>query len=149
MAARSLDTLLRQAYARWKVWDDSVVMANKLAFGGHFFFPIDSYIKMATGRWYRGFMAYDPARVLPRVHVPWLAVNGDKDLISNGEINLRGIADQLASGGNHRVTVWLVPGLNHLYQHCVSCTTDEYSRLPETFASEVIMKIEDWLRGIS
>jgi peroxiredoxin/alpha/beta superfamily hydrolase len=140
-----LEKKLRNAYAQWKIWDDSVVAANKLAYGGHFFFPIETYIRQATGPWYQEFITYDPAKVLPHVHVPWLAINGDKDLISDGTTNLKGIADNLAKGGNHDVTTWLVPGLNHLYQHCKTCDLSEYAALPETMASEVMTRIADWI----
>lgn len=147
VSSARLDTMLRTAYRGWKVWDDSVVAANHLAYGGHFFFPLESYIRQATGPWYRGFIAYDPSVVLPKVHVPWLALNGDKDVISDGAVNLRGIADNLFKGGNQAVTTWLVPGVNHLYQHCVRCTTSEYSSLRETVAPEVVARIEAWLKN--
>ena len=146
--AGDLEKKLRDAYAGWRIWDDSLVKANNLAFGGHFFFPFESYVKQATGPWYRGFIRYDPAQVLPLVHVPWLAINGDKDLISDGVVNLKGIADELAKGGNRRVTTWLAPGLNHLYQHCKTCTASEYASLPETMAPEVVTTIGDWIVGL-
>jgi pimeloyl-ACP methyl ester carboxylesterase len=143
--AADLEKQLRNAYARWKVWDDSVVAANKLEYGGHFFFPLETYIRQATGAWYQGFITYDPAKVLPRVHVPWLAINGDKDIISDGAVNLKGIADNLAKGGNRKVTTWLVPGINHLYQHCKTCDLSEYAGLQETMAPEVVTRIAEWI----
>jgi len=143
--APDLEQQLRKAYAQWKIWDDSVVAANKLEYGGHFFFPLETYIRQATGPWYQGFITYDPAKVLPRVHVPWLAINGDKDIISDGPVNLKGIADNLALGGNLHVTTWLVPGLNHLYQHCKTCDLAEYAGLGETMAPEVVRRIGEWM----
>jgi pimeloyl-ACP methyl ester carboxylesterase len=140
-----LEQRLRSAYAQWKVWDDSIVKANKLEYGGHFFYPFETYVRQALGRWYQYFITYDPATVLPKVHVPYLAINGDKDRISDGPINLAGISAGLAAGGNRHVTVWLAPGLNHLYQHCHTCDLSEYAGLPETMAPEVITRIGDWL----
>jgi len=146
--AAELEALLRAAFAQWKVWDDSVVKANDLKFGGHFFFPLESYIKQATGPWYRYFISYDPAQVLPKIRVPYFAINGDKDVISDGKTNLEGIAENLAKGGNKRVKTWLVPGLNHLYQHCDKCTNDEYSKLTETLAPEVATAIGSWIQHL-
>lgn len=143
-----MEQMIRAAYAKWKVWDDSVVTVHGLVDGGHFFFPLESYIRQATGRWYQGFLSYDPARVLPLVHCPYFAINGDRDIISDGVVNLKGIADGLAKGGNRQVTTWLVPGVNHLYQHCVTCQLDEYAKLPETMAPEVIGRIGDWIQGL-
>jgi hypothetical protein len=143
-----LEQKLRAAYASWKVWDDSVVKANNLQYGGHFFFPFETSVKQATGRWYQEFITYDPAVVLPKVQVPYLAINGDKDKISDGPVNLKGIADNLARGGNSRVITWLVPGLNHLYQHCRTCELSEYASLPEIMAPEVVTKIGDWVQAL-
>jgi len=147
--ADDLESRLRAAYGGWKIWDDSVVKANKLDYGGHFFFPFEIYVRQATGAWYRGFIRYDAQRVLGRVKVPYLAINGDKDLISDGAVNLKGIADALARGGNRRVTTWLVPGLNHLYQHCQTCEPSEYAKLSETLAPEVAERIGEWVQGVN
>lgn len=141
-----LEQRLRTAYASWKTWDYSLVKANKLEYGGHFFFPFETYVRQATGRWYQYFITYDPARTLPKIQVPYLAINGDKDIISDGPVNLKGIRDNLAKGGNTRVTTWLVPGLNHLYQHCNSCSQSEYATLKETMAPEVVTGIGEWLQ---
>jgi pimeloyl-ACP methyl ester carboxylesterase len=136
-----MEGMIRAAYKQWQRWDDSVVRVNGLVDGGHFFFPLESYIRQATGRWYQGFLTYDPAHVLP-------LINGDRDIISDGVVNLKGIASGLEKGGNRSVTTWLVPGVNHLYQHCKTCLTDEYSRLPETMAPEVVGRIGDWIQNL-
>lgn len=143
-----LESKMRTAHADWKIWDDSVVKANNLEFGGHFFFPLESFIHQATGPWYQYFITYDPAKVLPKVHVPYFAINGDKDVISEGHTNLRGIADNLAKGGNKKVKTWLVPGVNHLYQQCTKCTVDEYATLKETFYPAVSNEIGVWIKSL-
>lgn len=143
-----LETKMRKAYADWKVWDDSLVKANNLEFGGHFFFPLESFIRQATGAWYQYFITYDPAKVLPKVKVPYFAINGDKDVISEGSTNLKGIADNLTKGGNKQVKTWLVPGLNHLYQRCTKCTTDEYATLKEDFDPAVSAAMATWINAL-
>lgn len=144
-----LEHQLRAAYARWNKWDDSVVKANNLVDGGHFFFPFESYLRQASSRWYQYFLTYDPALVLPGVHVPYLAINGDKDRLSDGATNLAGLAAGLAAGGNQHVTTWLAPGLNHLYQHCHTCEPAEYATLSETMAPEVITRIANWMECLN
>jgi pimeloyl-ACP methyl ester carboxylesterase/peroxiredoxin len=144
-----LEHRIRAASAQWKIWDDSLVAANHLADGGHFFFPLESYIRQATGAWYRFFLRYDPRVVLREVHVPFLAINGDRDVISDGRVNLAGIASALAAGGNTRVTTWLACGLNHLYQHCKTCEPTEYASLPETIAPEVVTRVAEWLSALA
>ena len=144
----SLESEIRKAYAEWKIWDDSVVKANNLQYGGHFFFPLESYIRQAKMRWYQYFIHYNPAEVLPKIHVPYFAINGDKDLISDGKTNLEGIEKYLDASKNKNVKIWLVPGLNHLYQHCISCKADEYDKLPEAFAPEVVKAITRWILSL-
>lgn len=146
--APNLEKQLRAAYAQWRVWDDSVVKANQLEFGGHFFFPFESYVRQATSAWYRSFITYDPARVLAKVQVPYFALNGDRDVISDGPVNLEGITSSLHAGGNKQVTAWLVPGINHLYQHCTTCQTNEYAQLQETMAPEVLTRIAQWILAL-
>jgi hypothetical protein len=36
-------------------------------------------------------------------------------------------------------------GLNHLFQHCKTCTIQEYGQLEETFSPEALQIMGDWL----
>jgi hypothetical protein len=37
-------------------------------------------------------------------------------------------------------------GLNHLFQHCIACTVQEYGVIEETIAPEALNTIGDWLK---
>jgi hypothetical protein len=39
-----------------------------------------------------------------------------------------------------------MPGLNHLFQHCITCNADEYAELEETFSQEVLQLMTDWIK---
>jgi len=40
-----------------------------------------------------------------------------------------------------------LPGLNHLFQTCTSCSVAEYARLEETFAPSALEEVSDWIRA--
>jgi hypothetical protein len=42
----------------------------------------------------------------------------------------------------------VIPGLNHLMQHCEECTVSEYSDLEETFATEVMETMVEWVKNL-
>jgi pimeloyl-ACP methyl ester carboxylesterase/thiol-disulfide isomerase/thioredoxin len=137
-----LAAVLRTVYTAWVRRDSARIAMLPPSQTDHFFFPFESYLRQATGPWYRGFITYEPARVLPLIHVPVLAVNGSADVISSAAENLSGFKRYVAPG---LLQAYEVPGVNHLYQHCHACTTAEYASLPETFAPEVLERICSFL----
>ncbi|MHA4893560.1 hypothetical protein ACXZ1K_02315 [Pedobacter sp. PWIIR3] len=44
------------------------------------------------------------------------------------------------------MSVKLIPGLNHLLQHCQSCQPAEYAAIKEDIAPEVLDTIGAWLK---
>ncbi|WP_343673906.1 alpha/beta hydrolase [Chitinophaga sp.] len=140
-----MESHLRSAYAAWNERDlargeqDSVYKKSR----DHFFFPLESYIMQATGPWYRYNIRFDPTPWLKQVKVPVLAFNGDKDIMVEADENL----------GNYKkyvkqVKVVKVGGLNHLFQHCVTCTMQEPAKLQEDFAPEVLKEMVSWINGM-
>jgi len=91
--------------------------------------------------WMDCFSQLDPAPYVSGVKCPCLALNGDKDSQVIPEFNLTKVA-ALCPSADCR----LYPGLNHLFQHCTTGLSDEYSKIEETFAPEVMADIVDWIR---
>ncbi|OCX52041.1 alpha/beta hydrolase [Mucilaginibacter sp. PPCGB 2223] len=131
-------------YDTWKKTDDEYFKTLNVQFD-HFRFPVYSYTKTATGAWYRYFIRYDPANYLTKVKVPILALNGDRDLMVDARQNLTNWKKYPAMGGNKKVTTVTLPGVNHLFQHCKSCTVQEYAQLNETFDAEALSIIDHWI----
>jgi fermentation-respiration switch protein FrsA (DUF1100 family) len=96
--------------------------------------------------WYRYFVKIDPKSYLKKVKCPVLALNGSMDIQVAAGPNLEAIRINLQAGGNRDVTCSEIPNLNHLFQHCKSCTVSEYGELEETFAPELLKAMENWLR---
>ncbi len=138
-----MEAQLRTAYQNWKTQDDARLKADKLD-NDHFFFPFESYVRQATGPWYRYHVRFDPAPYFTKVKVPVLALNGDRDLmVDYHELALA--AAGLRQAGDKDVTTQVLPGLNHLLQPCRTCLPSEYNDLDTTLDPVVLRTVGDWL----
>jgi pimeloyl-ACP methyl ester carboxylesterase len=95
--------------------------------------------------WMRFFVTYDPRPTLRQVRCPVLAINGSKDVQVLPRENLGAIEQALRAGGNHDVTIRELPGLNHLFQTCTTCTPGEYAQLEETVAPAALEELSRWI----
>ncbi|HEY1164527.1 MAG TPA: alpha/beta hydrolase, partial [Chitinophaga sp.] len=141
-----METKLRSTYAAWKRADDSAYAKDFPNGYDHMRFFIESYVRQATGPWYQYHIRFDPQPYLQQIKVPFLALNGDKDIMVSYEENLGMIANTLREAGNRQVTTKVLPGINHLFQHCVTCTREESSSLREDFSADAIAIIREWLQ---
>jgi pimeloyl-ACP methyl ester carboxylesterase len=77
-------------------------------------------LKMTFGAgqytWFRYFIMTNPSTFWKKVKCPVLALNGEKDLQVAADENLSAIEKALK--GNKSAKTVLLPGLNHLFQHC-------------------------------
>jgi len=109
-------------------------------------------LKMSFGTkqytWFRYFITTDPATFWRNVECPVLALNGEKDLQVAADENLPAIEKSLKSGGNKKVKILKLPGLNHLFQHCKTGLPSEYGSIEETFSPEALKIISDWILSL-
>jgi uncharacterized protein len=96
--------------------------------------------------WYRYFIMTNPAIFWKKVKCPVLALNGDKDLQVAADENLPAIAKALKK--NKSAKTILLPGLNHLFQHCKTGLPAEYNTIEETFSPEALKIISDWILAL-
>jgi hypothetical protein len=101
-----------------------------------------------TYTWFRYFLFTDPSLYWKKVKCPVLALDGEKDLQVAASENLPAIEKALKSSGNNSVKTVLLPGLNHLFQHCVKGLPSEYGNIEETFSPEALKIISDWILGL-
>jgi pimeloyl-ACP methyl ester carboxylesterase len=106
---------------------------------------LNNIVAQLANPWMVGFIKADPARYLPGVSCPVLAINGAKDLQVPSKENLKAIEKQVKSGGNTAVTTKEFPGLNHLFQECETGLPDEYGKIEQTIAPEVLEIIGKWV----
>jgi len=95
--------------------------------------------------WWKFLINYQVATWYPKVHCPVLLLGGDKDFQVSNATDITVIASILKAHHNTNVETHLMPGLNHLFQHCKTCLLQEYGALEETFSPEVLSIMADWL----
>lgn len=100
-----------------------------------------------TDAWVKYFWTYDPAAMLERVKCPVLALNGALDRQVNPDENLDAIEAALKKGGNGRVTMLKLAGLNHLFQTAKTGAGNEYGNIEETMSPVALGEITRWLNG--
>ena len=94
--------------------------------------------------WMDYFASLDPAPYVSRIKCPVLALNGDKDSQVIPEYNLSKV-ETLCPAADCR----LLPGLNHLFQHCDTGVTTEYAKIEETISEEAVAEMVDWVKALS
>ena len=85
----------------------------------------------------------DPAPTLRTLHIPILALIGEKDLQVPPDQNIPALRAALAS--DPKATVAELPGLNHLFQMAVTGGVGEYGEIAETMAPSVLARVTDWI----
>jgi dienelactone hydrolase len=121
------------------------IYGNQKAFIPDFDGFIKAQIGFLNSPWMRAFIKYDPAIDWKKVKCPVLALNGEKDIQVNAEINLNAIAAALDSGKNYKYQTTIMSGMNHLFQSCTTCKIGEYSTLSETFSPDALEEMKVWL----
>ena len=102
-------------------------------------------IAFVRSEWFRFFLDYDPRPTLRRVTCPVLALNGSRDVQVPVGQNLAEIKKALRAGGNHDFETRELPGLNHLFQTCVTGSPAEYATIEETIAPAALQLMRDWI----
>jgi len=89
---------------------------------------------------------FDPAPLFSSIKDPVFALNGGKDCQVLPEKNISAIKKGLVSSGNTNATTMILPGLNHLFQNCVTGLPNEYGVIEETFDQKPLDLISDWIQ---
>jgi len=103
--------------------------------------------EQADSAWFRSFLLFDPAKVMPDIKQPILIIQGDLD-----QQVLPHHADQLAALARNRkkapaVEAVHLPGINHLLVPAKTGDVSEYSSLPDKRITPAVVKtIGDWLK---
>ncbi len=107
---------------------------------------IQASVQQLGEEWMFHFLSFDPAQAWKEVSCPVLALNGEKDLQVNADINLVAIQQALTEGKNPKLTTIKYPNLNHLFQNANTGSPSEYANIEETFSSKVLRDISKFIR---
>jgi pimeloyl-ACP methyl ester carboxylesterase len=108
---------------------------------------LSGLVKAFSGSWIRYFINSDAASLLQKTDAKVLALNGEKDLQVLAEANIAGIKEALRKSKSRVYETQILPGLNHLFQRCKTCSVNEYGQLEETFSPEALKVMGDWLKA--
>ena len=103
---------------------------------------IEAQIDGILSPWYRSMLRFDPAESISAVKIPFLALNGSKDIQVLPQ-NLETIK-QL----NPQSETLLLDGHNHLFQHATTGLPQEYSTLEGDLSQETLDAIIAWLNKL-
>ena len=107
---------------------------------------VSAGIERVKSQWCRFFLTHEPGPVLKKVKCPVLALNGEKDVQVDPQLNLPAIREALRQGGNTRFETVELPGLNHLFQTCRTGGLSEYQTIEETVSPIVLEIMTSWVR---
>jgi len=96
--------------------------------------------------WMKYFLKSEPSIFIEQISAKVLALNGEKDIQVIASTNTEGIKKALQKSKSPSYEVKILPGLNHLFQTCKSCSITEYGTLDETFSEAALSEITQWLQ---
>lgn len=100
---------------------------------------IYSQASVMASPWYRAMLRYNPAEDTSKVAVPWLALNGSKDMqVLPGNL-------ETIKSLNSKADCRLLDGLNHCFLSCTTGLPTEYESLPGDIDESVPEIIVEWL----
>ena len=129
VAARRMDEAVRRAARRLPPEAAALVEAEAAG-----------QVRLASSRWFRFLLDYDPLPDLVRLEVPVLAIYGALDLQVQPDLNQPLMESALRHG-----TVVRLPRLNHLLQTARTGSPLEYPEIEETMAPAVLERIAEWI----
>ena len=149
--AKDTATASKKAIAVFKKWQkgqSTATIKNTTGVEAEKDIPVftSAFVKQLNSPWFANFIKMNPQNYLTKTNCPVLALNGEKDIQVAAKSNLAGIKTALKKNKNTHFTVMEMPGLNHLFQHCKKCSSDEYGELEETFDITTLKIILDWIK---
>ncbi|MDE3211608.1 MAG: prolyl oligopeptidase family serine peptidase [Bacteroidota bacterium] len=134
------------SYLQWKkVTPDSIQTVLQLNQEENGRKMVSLIIKEISIPWFKFFLNTDPALYIRKLHCRVLALNGSKDVQVVPGPNLAAIRTALTKSKSPEYETRELPGLNHLFQKCRTCTVQEYGALEETFDPSALKAMGDWL----
>lgn len=103
-------------------------------------------INVYNSPWYRWLLAQDITGILSSIHVPYLALYGERDFMApNMMIPIIEQAMQYAHNPDYAVLE--LPSLNHAFQTCKTGALTEYATIDETISPEALITIGNWIKA--
>ncbi len=97
--------------------------------------------------WFRYLLSYSPNSVCSKINIPFLAINGEKDMQVLAKLNLNGFNKIFTDCNKTNYKIISYPELNHFFQHCQSGYMEEVESIEETFSEGVLNDMTNWINN--
>jgi len=108
---------------------------------------IEGTSNMILSKWWRYGLKFDPVTTIHSLNCPVLALLGEKDQQIPAAMNVKEL-ESATQNRNEKSKVVVMPGLNHLFQKCVTGEELEYIRIEETISPVVLDLIKNWVLSL-
>ena len=101
-----------------------------------------------NNEWGRQFIAFEAKDYLRKMKVPLLVINGSEDIQVPAKSSQAGFLAHTSKKLKVDIKLILAEGLNHLFQQCTTCSVLEYGELEETFSTDVLLQMTNWIKEL-
>ncbi len=95
--------------------------------------------------WARQFLAFESKTYLAQLNVPFLVINGSKDVQVPALVNQVGFKTGMTPASLDKSAFYVLTGANHLFQQCKECNLSEYATLEQTLDPKIMSWIRSWI----
>jgi len=90
-------------------------------------------------------LGWDPARIVPAVRCPVLAIYASRDVQVPARDNLAAARALLDRLGDKDWAIREMPSMNHAFQRCTTGMPDEYASIDHVMADEAVGPVAGWI----
>jgi pimeloyl-ACP methyl ester carboxylesterase len=95
--------------------------------------------------WARQFLAFESKTYLAQLNLPFLVINGSKDVQVPALSNQEGFKKAMIPVSLDKSTFYVLEGANHLFQQCKECNLSEYATLEQTLDPKIMTWVTSWI----
>jgi pimeloyl-ACP methyl ester carboxylesterase len=144
IALNSTNATFTKAYKEWlgQVWDS---IPSKLLDGTT---QEELQVQMTAffnKDWARQFLAFESKTYLAQLDLPFLVINGSKDIQVPALSNQEGFKTGMTQASLAKSTFYVLEGANHLFQQCKECNLSEYASLEQTQDPTLMEWVISWI----
>ena len=144
IALNSNSSTFSKAYKEWltQAWDS---IPTKLLDGASQEELQTQMNAFFNNDWARQFLAFESKTYLAQLNLPFLVINGSKDVQVPALSNQEGFRKNMSAASLSKSTFYVLEGANHLFQQCKECNLSEYATLEQTLDPKIMSWIRSWI----
>lgn len=144
IALNTTKSTFTQAYKEWltQVWDS---IPTQLLDGASKEDVQTQMTAFFNNEWARQFLAFESKNYLSQLTLPFLVINGSKDVQVPAMENQAGFKKAMSPQSLEKSSFYILDGANHLFQQCNSCSLSEYATLEQTLDPQIMTRLTSWI----